>query len=78
MQQTHTHKAVTGRVVAEKLLSRRRQTIGIIERAKSPYASPITIVKKSGSDDIRICSDMRALNKVCAFDHYEIPVLMIF
>ena len=26
MQQTHTHKAVTGRVEAKKLLSRRRQS----------------------------------------------------
>ena len=44
--------------------------LGIIERANSPYASPITIVRKPGSDDIRICSDMRALNKVCVFDPY--------
>ena len=47
--------------------------LGIIERANSPYASPITIVRKPGSDDIRICSDMRALNKVCVFDPYEMP-----
>jgi hypothetical protein len=47
--------------------------LGIIERANSPYASPITIVKKPGSDDIRICSDMRAINQICVFDPYEMP-----
>ena len=47
--------------------------LGIIEPANSPYASPITVVLKPGGNDIRICSDLRAINKVCQFDPYEMP-----
>ena len=47
--------------------------LGIIEPANSPYASPITVVVKPGGKDIRICSDLRAINKICVFDPYEMP-----
>ena len=47
--------------------------LGIIEPSNSPYASPITVVVKPGGKDIRICSDMRALNKICVFDPYVMP-----
>ena len=39
MQQTHTHKAVTGRVETKKLLSRRRQS------DYSKVGSPFTTVE---------------------------------
>ena len=47
--------------------------LGIIEPANSPYASPITVVVKPGGKDIRICSDLRAINEICIFDPYEMP-----
>ena len=47
--------------------------LGIAERANNLYASAITIVEKPVSDDIRICSDIRDLNKVFVIDPYEMP-----
>ena len=41
--------------------------IGIIERAETPYSSPVVVVnKKDGSK--RVCVDYRKLNKVSIFD----------
>lgn len=45
---------------------------GIVRRSKSPFASPITIVKKSNGD-IRICGDYRKLNKYTINDCYPLP-----
>ena len=46
--------------------------IGIIERTKSQWASPlITVLKKDGS--IRLCGDYRRLNAITEADPYYLP-----
>ena len=45
---------------------------GIIERTTSEYASPIVVVPKSDGS-VRVCSDMRMLNKKSKFDPYKMP-----
>ncbi|GFR77903.1 polyprotein [Elysia marginata] len=47
---------------------------GIIEPSSSPYASPITVVKKKDST-IRLCIDFRRLNSITEFDAEPIPTL---
>ena len=47
---------------------------GIIEPSSSPYASPITVVKKK-DNTIRLCIDFRRLNSVTEFDAEPIPTL---
>lgn len=48
-------------------------SLGVIEPSNSPYASPITVVLKPGGKEIRLCSDLRAINQICVFDPYEMP-----
>ena len=46
--------------------------IGIIERSKSQWASPlITVLKKDGS--VRLCGDYRWLNAITEADSYYLP-----
>ena len=44
----------------------------VIERADSPYASPVVLVKKKDGD-IRFCIDFRSLNRVTIFDGEPMP-----
>lgn len=46
----------------------------VIEDAKSPFASPVILVKKK-SGDVRLCIDYRALNKMTVKDHYPLPLI---
>ena len=50
------------------------EDLGIIQRSKSPWASPLHIVpKKDGG--FRPCGDYRQLNVVTEADKYPIPYL---
>ena len=46
--------------------------MGVIERSKSPYSSPIVLVEKSDGK-IRFCIDYRKLNKIVIFDNEPMP-----
>lgn len=46
----------------------------IIRESKSPYASPIILVKKKNGED-RMCVDYRELNANTVRDHYPLPLI---
>ena len=49
---------------------------GHIEEAKaSPYAHPTVCVKKRGTDKIRLCCDLRAINSITISDEYPMADL---
>lgn len=51
---------------------KRMLDIGVIKPSKSPWASPIVIVRKSDGS-IRICVDDRKVNEVTIKDSYPLP-----
>lgn len=46
----------------------------IIRDSKSPYSSPVILVKKKNGDD-RLCVDFRELNSNTLRDHYPLPLI---
>lgn len=46
--------------------------VGVINPSKSPWASPIVIVRKSDGS-IRFCVDYRKVNEVTINDSYPLP-----
>ena len=57
---------------AAKKIFHDMETVGICQKASSPWASPLHIVtKKDGS--LRPCSDYQHLNMVTEPDHYPLP-----
>lgn len=46
----------------------------IIRPSKSPYASPIVLVRKK-TNDFRLCIDYRALNKKTVKENYPLPLI---
>ena len=51
--------------------------LGIVQRAESPWSSPLTMVKKKNGQ-WRPCSDYRRFNKMTQPDNYAIPFLQDF
>lgn len=46
----------------------------IIRESKSPFSSPIILVKKKNGED-RMCVDFRELNRNTLRDHYPLPII---
>lgn len=46
----------------------------IIRESKSPFSSPIILVKKKNGED-RMCVDFRELNRNTVRDHYPLPII---
>ncbi|XP_076758417.1 uncharacterized protein LOC143427834 [Xylocopa sonorina] len=61
-------KKVVRQIIADLLQN------GIIRESDSPYASPITLVRKK-TGDIRMCVDYRRLNAVTIKDKYPLPLI---
>ena len=47
---------------------------GVIEESKSPYSSPVVLVKKR-SGKYRFCADFRKLNSVTKKDNHPLPLI---
>ena len=46
---------------------------GLIRESNSPWASPVIVVSKEGSDKKRVCVDLRRLNSVVQKDAFPLP-----
>lgn len=47
--------------------------LGIVRPSKSPWASPLLLRNKDGTDEVRPCGDYYLLNLVTTPDHYRLP-----
>lgn len=47
---------------------------GIIRKSRSPYSSPIVLIKKK-TGDTRLCIDYRELNKITVKDNFTAPLI---
>lgn len=64
---SHKEQQVIRKMVDEMLEA------GVIRPSKSLWASPVVLVKKKGTHELRFCADYRKLNKVTKVDPYPIP-----
>jgi len=53
---------------------KRLKTLGIVKETKSPYQSPVVIVKKKDGS-LRLCVDYRKLNLKIVPDKYPLPII---
>jgi len=51
----------------------RMEDAGIIVKSKSPYACGIVVVPKKNTDEVRVCTDARPINKHTPLDPYPMP-----
>ena len=61
------------RIAADKIVDELLDR-GLIKPSKSPWASPIVMVKKK-DNTYRMCIDYRELNKSCPLDAYPLPTV---
>lgn len=61
------------REIARKIINELLEN-NIVRESRSPYASPITLVKKK-TGDYRICVDYRRLNAITVKDKYPLPLV---
>lgn len=47
---------------------------GVIRPSRSPYSSPIVLVRKK-TGDLRLCIDYRELNKITIKDNFPSPLI---
>ena len=57
--------------IAEKAIEKMLRE-GVIERSVSPWSSPVVLVKKTKTGEMRFCVDLRALNEVTTKDSYAL------
>ena len=60
------------REIAEKEIQKMADR-GIIEPSNSPWCSPVVLVAKKSSNDVRFCCDFRKLNSVTLKDYQNLP-----
>ena len=66
------------RLKAAKIEFEAMMQMGICRPSSSPYASPLHMVAKRGSNDWRTCGDYRQLNAITIPDRYPLPSLVDF
>uniref|UniRef100_A0A158P4I8 RNA-directed DNA polymerase n=1 Tax=Tetranychus urticae TaxID=32264 RepID=A0A158P4I8_TETUR len=60
------------RLIAEKSINELMDD-GIVIPSCSPWSSPIVLVAKKGTDEVRLCVDYRKLNEITVKDKFPLP-----
>ena len=69
MQQSLAEKSATEKQVNEWL------NTGVIVPSKSPWAAPVVLVSKKGTDKMRMCVNYRKLNNMTIKDSFPLPII---
>lgn len=70
-QRYYNYSPAVERAIDEQIAEWLRD--GVIEESDTPYTSPLLAVKKKDTDKLRVCVDMRLLNKRSYTDAYPLP-----